>query len=158
MESNLTYIRDTEKANVLLQKCLLCALYFLKWKTKAAFTTLTDERKLFDAQRRQIWNELVVLREHVASANRQETALLTTASHRGADVLQFLEMVRGDMARAQRVHNSKNDSYTPSSRQRATPTPSSQLNKGPGGNALGISPATRIGSSPGSAPYSGAKS
>lgn len=104
VDSNITYLEETEQKNLKLQKTLLCMSSFIHWKIKASFATLTEERKIFETQRRQIWYEISALRESVIASNKQETALLSTALRRGRDVSQSLESLKGNLGKALKMH------------------------------------------------------
>lgn len=52
VESERTYVRQIETANVQLRMLLSMAIYFFKWKGKIARSVLTGERKKYEEQRR----------------------------------------------------------------------------------------------------------
>lgn len=62
IDSERNYIKSMEVLNSKLKLSLSIAIYFFKWKSTMANLTLTEERKLYDQQRKLIFNELIRMR------------------------------------------------------------------------------------------------
>ncbi|RYG97806.1 hypothetical protein EON65_52305 [archaeon] len=94
VESERTYVRQTEHANTRLRMLLTLTIYFFKWKSKASAIVLAQERKVHEEQRRVIFQELRRMREVVSYANDQEQLLMQGAVKRGDEADSHITVVK----------------------------------------------------------------
>lgn len=99
IDSNKNHIAFIEKTNAQLKLTLVLTVFFYKWKSKTALSTLAEERKIYELQRKVIYNELLSIRETVTKANKQEVSLLNNAVQKGSYcyLLLFLLVLWGDV-------------------------------------------------------------
>lgn len=105
IESERNYLKKTEALNSKLKLTLVMSLFFYKWKSKAAKATLTEERRLYEYQRKLILEELVHIRKTVLNANKQEVSVLSNALIRGDELCSALDNLKSKLHNAVELCN-----------------------------------------------------
>jgi len=93
LESQRHAVSKIQEDNWTLRGNLYLTLYFYRWKVQNCEKKINEDRSVYKAQKENLLREIILLKNLVASKNRQEAGLVCAAKERGVDFVRSLHQL-----------------------------------------------------------------
>ena len=104
VQSEREVVKEAEQTTVQLRSSLLCTFFFYKWRSCVNQASAYEERKRHIEERKLIKREIQSLREAVNASNKQDSAVLRTATAGGNQIVKSLFALEQNLKSAVRAH------------------------------------------------------